>query len=79
MTTRAGSLVFGVGNDWDHAIARGVPAGQSLVRQYLTNVDDTLWVQRLDAAVPAGTTVALENPAPTTDRWNYSAIEIVPR
>jgi hypothetical protein len=79
VTTRAGSLVFGIGNDWDHAVARGVPAGQSLAHQYLSPVEDTFWVQRLDAAVAAGTAVALENPAPTTDRWNYSAIEIVPR
>jgi len=80
VTTRAGSLVFGVGNDWDNDLARTVPAGQSLVRQYLSQADDTFWVQSLVGAVAAaGTPVTLDNPEPTTDRWNYSAVEILQR
>jgi hypothetical protein len=78
VTTSPGSLVFGVGNDWDNDVARTVPPGQALTHQHLTNVDDTFWVQHLIGAVAAaGTTVTLENPAPTTNRWNYSAVEIL--
>jgi hypothetical protein len=39
-----------------------------------------MWVQSLGRAVDAaGTSVTLSDPAPTTDRWNYAAIEIVAR
>jgi len=44
LTTRAGSLVLGVGNDWDNAIARTVGTGQVLVHQDLASVGDTYWV-----------------------------------
>src|SRR4051812_711792 len=35
-TTKAGSFVYGVGNDWDNAIARTVGANQTIVHQVLT-------------------------------------------
>jgi hypothetical protein len=35
MTTSNGSLIVGVGNDWDNAIARTLGANQTLVHQYL--------------------------------------------
>ena len=77
-TTRAGSLVFGVGNDWDSAVARTVPAGQTVVSQWVdSSVGDTFWCQRL--ATPtgaAGSVVTLNDSAPTGDRWNLAAIEI---
>ena len=41
-TTRNNSLVFGVGNDWDAAIARTVGTNQSLVHQYLPAVRHVL-------------------------------------
>jgi hypothetical protein len=79
VTTIPGSLVFGVGNDWDNRIARTLPAGQALAHQYLASDNDTMWVQSLLGAVAtAGTSVTLEDTAPTTDQWNYSAVEIVP-
>ena len=77
-TTRAGSLVFGVGNDWDKATARTVGAAQTLANQWVdTSAGDTFWVQNLTApAGPIGSIVTLNDTAPTTDRWNLAAVEI---
>ena len=78
-TTRAGSLIWGVGNDWDRAAARTVGAGQTKVDEFLASVGDTMWVQRQTAAVPlAGTTATLNDTAPTNDRWNMAAVEVLP-
>jgi len=78
-TTANGSWVWGVANDWDKAIARTVPAGQVKVDEYLPPVGDTYWLQNSQSTTPnSGTTVVLNDTAPTTDRWNYAAIEIVP-
>jgi hypothetical protein len=80
VTTRNNSLIFGVGNDWNHAIPRTVGPNQALVHQFLAPVDDTYWVQRFVAPIPAsGTSVTLSDVAPTTDRWNLAVVEIVPR
>ncbi|HXJ81733.1 MAG TPA: MBG domain-containing protein [Candidatus Methylomirabilis sp.] len=76
-TTRAGSWVFGVGNDWDNAIARTVGPNQALVHQYMPPVNDTYWVQRtIDPAGAAGAPVTLNDLAPTSDRWNLAAAEV---
>jgi hypothetical protein len=77
-TTKAGSLVYGVGNDWDGTTARTTASGQTLVHQYL-GPSDTHWVQTLTAgaAGPAGTTVQLRDTAPTNHRWNFAAVEIL--
>ena len=80
ITTRNNSLIFGVGNDWDHAVARVPAADQTLVHQYLAPVDDAYWVQRVVPAIPvSGTSVTLGDVAPATDRWNLAVVEIVPR
>jgi len=79
VTTRNGSWVFGVGNDYDNAIARTPDSGQSLVSQYLTPAGDTYWVQKQDAPTAlAGTTVKIDDTAPTGDRFNLSAVEVLP-
>ena len=44
-TTRNGSWVIGVGNDYDYAIARTLGPNQGLVHQFLAPVGDTYWVQ----------------------------------
>lgn len=76
-TTVNGSLVVGVGNDFDNAIARQLPGGQTLVHQDLAPVGDTYWVQMLSAPVPlSGTTVAVNATAPSSDRFNLSIVEI---
>ena len=78
-TTRAGSLVYGVGNDWDGAVARTVGASQEIVHQWLdTGVGDTFWVQKRSAPIAAaGTVVQLNDTAPTSHRWNLAAVEIL--
>jgi PKD repeat protein len=77
-TTRANSWVFGVGNDWDHATARTVGAGQTLIHQYLAPVGDTYWMQSAGAPTPAsGTVVTISDAAPTSDRYNLSICEIL--
>jgi hypothetical protein len=79
-TTAAGSWVFGVGNDWDRATARVVGSGQVIVHQLLDNGSgDTYWTQSQAApTAPAGSVVTINDTAPTTDRWNPSAVEILP-
>jgi hypothetical protein len=79
VTTRAESWVFGVGNDYDNAIARAVPAGQTLIHQYLTALGDTYWVQRQSAPTAiSGTKVTINDTAPTTDRYNMTVVEVLP-
>jgi hypothetical protein len=80
VTTKAQSLVYAVGNDWDRAIARTLGPNQAMVHQWVdTRVNDTFWVQAWASPVAAaGTTITMSAPAPTTDRWNFAAIEIVP-
>jgi beta-lactam-binding protein with PASTA domain len=79
-TTRAGSLVYAVGNDWDRAVARVLGPGQSMVHQFVdTLVGDTFWVQqRVGTVASAGTVVQLNATSPTNDRWNFAIVEIVP-
>jgi len=80
-TSRAGAWVFGVGNDWDHATARTLGANQLKEHEWVdTGSGDTYWVQAMSAATPtAGTAVVLNDTAPTTDRWNFTAVEVLPR
>jgi hypothetical protein len=78
-TTRADSWVWGVGVDWDRAVARTLGPGQTLVDQYFSPSGDTYWTQRRSATTPAaGTLVTINDTAPTTDRWNLSLVEITP-
>jgi hypothetical protein len=79
-TTRASSLVFAVGNDWDRAVAHKLPAGQVMVSSWVDQLaGDTFWVQTLSGpAGTAGQVVTLNDTSPTTDRWNLAAVEIVP-
>jgi hypothetical protein len=77
-TTRSGSWVFGVGNDWQAATARTLGANQVMVHQYLAPVGDTYWVQRTTNAIAAsGTLATIKDTAPTRDRFNLSVCEIL--
>ena len=79
VTTRNQSWVFGVGNDWDNSISRTPGTNQSVVHQYLAPVHDTYWVQSQNAVTPqAGTSVTVNDTAPTTDRFNLSLVEVLP-
>jgi chitodextrinase len=78
-TTRAGAWVWGVGNDWDKATARTVGPNQTKVDEFLASVGDTMWVQRQTSPTPVGgTPVTLNDTAPTVDRWNMAAVEVLP-
>ena len=70
--------MIGVGNDYDNAIARTVGSGQTLVHQYLSPVGDTYWVQMENApTMLSGTTVVINDTAPTSDRYNLAICEIL--
>jgi N-acetylneuraminic acid mutarotase len=78
-TMRNGSWTFGVGNDFDNAIARIPGANQVLVHQALTSTGDTYWVQMQNSPTPvSGTSVTINDTAPTADRYNLAIIEVLP-
>jgi hypothetical protein len=78
-TTRVGSQVWGVGNDFDRAVARTVGGAQTKVDEFLSPSGDTLWVQRrTNPSAAAGVVVTISDTAPTGDRYNLAAIEILP-
>jgi hypothetical protein len=53
-------------------------SGQVLVHQRLeTALGETFWVQSTTAPSTADGLVDIHDTAPTNDRWNYCAIEIV--
>ncbi len=79
VTTRNTSWVFGVGNDWDNAIARTPGANQSLVHEFLSPTGDTYWVQKQNTTTSvSGTAVTINDTAPTGDRYNLSIVEVLP-
>jgi hypothetical protein len=78
VTTGSNSLVLGVGNDFDNAIARTLGAGQTLIHQKLTATGDTYWVQMQSSPIAAkGATVTINDTAPTGDRYNLSIVEVL--
>ena len=79
VTSRNGSWVFGVGNDWDRAVNRTAGNSQSVLHQYLATVGDTYWVQEQNSSTAlSGTQVFINDTAPTTDRYNLSIVEVLP-
>ncbi|WP_263357913.1 choice-of-anchor D domain-containing protein [Acidicapsa ligni] len=79
VTTQNNSLVIGVGNDFDQAVARTLIAGQTLLHQDLTSTGDTYWVQQINAGTSLkGTKMTLGDTAPASDQFNLSICEIVP-
>jgi len=80
ITTGASSLVWAVGNDGAHAIARKVGSGQTLVGEVL-NAQSTFWVQSRTNAAPntsgGGATVTINDNAPTADPFNLVVVEIL--
>jgi hypothetical protein len=54
-----------------------VGPNQTLVSQYLATVGDTFWVQRItNPMASSGTSVTINDIAPTTDRYNLTICEI---
>jgi len=79
VTTRNNSWVFGVGNDYDNAIARTPGTGQTVLHQLLSTAGDTYWVQMQNAPTPlSGTSVTINDTTPTGDRYNLSICEVLP-
>jgi hypothetical protein len=80
-TTQPGSFVYGVAYDSTRSTARTLGPNQTMVHEFKTTVGATnyFWVQALAAAVPnAGTLATINILAPSADRWNVAAVEIVP-
>jgi hypothetical protein len=76
-TTKPTSLIFAVGNDWDSAVARTLPAGWVSLNQRVDMTGDTYWSQYTNVPVQAaGTQVRVSDTAPATDRWNLVAVEL---
>jgi Domain of unknown function (DUF4082) len=79
VTTRNNSLVLAVGNDYDAPIARTPASNQSVLHQYLAPTGDTYWVQMLKSPTAwTGTSVTINDTAPTLDRFNLSLCEVLP-
>ena len=79
-TTANDSWVWGVGNDWDNAVARTIGPNQTLLDQFLdTGTGDTYWTQyQTGQSLSSGAAVTINDTTPTGDSWNLAAIEIVP-
>jgi hypothetical protein len=77
-TTKATSLVFAVGHDWNNAIARVLPTGWVMLDQWIdTGGGDTSWSQYTNTPTgAAGTVVSVNDTAPTGDSWNFVAVEL---
>jgi Glycosyl hydrolases family 16 len=79
VTTRNGSWVLGVGNDFNNPIARTLGANQTMVHQSLSTSGDTYWVQRENSTtLLSGTSVTLNDTAPTGDPFNLTVVEVLP-
>jgi hypothetical protein len=77
-TTATNSWVFGVGNDWNNAIACTLGPNQTMVHYYLTPLNDTYWVQRQTAVTPSsGTVVKINDTAPAGDSYNLAIVEVL--
>ena len=79
-TTESVSWVFGVGEDYSHAIASTLGARQLVVSQWVDpGPGETFWVQdQAVATSAAGMTVTINDTAPAGDIWNLAAVEILP-
>jgi hypothetical protein len=79
ITTGAGSLIYGVGNDSIRKTARTPGSNQTLVHQWVdTSSNQTFWVQSRNGLVATeGSFVTINDTAPTNGDWNLAAVEIV--
>jgi len=77
VTTRANSLVFGVGVDYSNGRTMVAGAGQTKISQFVPNVNDTYWLQRVTNAIatPGPATIS-DTYGATIDQWNLVVVEI---
>lgn len=73
----SGSLVGAVGFDWDSATPRSLAPGQALDAGTTDPAGDTYWVQHATTPTTAGAPVAVADTAPTGDRWDMEAVEVL--
>jgi hypothetical protein len=76
--SKTGSVIWGVGNDWDGATSRTVGSNQTMYDQYLASVGDTFWVQYSNGTATINQSVTISDLSPTNHRWNMAVIEIIP-
>jgi hypothetical protein len=77
-TTQGNSWVWSVGSDWLKSKARTPGPGQTILSQNTDIYGDTYWVQSTTAATPtAGTSVTINDTAPTADPYNLVLVEIL--
>jgi hypothetical protein len=77
-TSAPASLVFAVGDDWDHAAPRVLATGWMMLDQWLdASAGNTFWTQYTNQPTgKAGVKVAVRVAAPTDDQWNLAAVEL---
>jgi hypothetical protein len=76
-TTASRSWVWAVGHQWNHAVPPALGGGQTLVHQDMDPGSGSSWVQRQTSqSTGSGSTVLMSNTAPTTDQWDFAAVEI---
>jgi fibronectin type III domain protein len=82
ITTRNGSWILGVGADSHKALDRTADVNQTIVHQDLEDVPPahgTFWVQMQNTPTPlSGTTVIINDTAPTQDGYDLSICEVLP-
>jgi uncharacterized repeat protein (TIGR01451 family) len=77
-TSQPNSWVWSIGDDWLASIHRTVGPNQTIVHQATDRVGDTYWVQTTNRLTPtAGTTVTINDTAPTSDPYNMVLVEIL--
>jgi hypothetical protein len=77
-TTQSNSWVWAVGFDWLSSKNRTVGSGQTLFSQKTDTAGDTYWVQSTTSPTPAaGTSVTINDTAPTTDPYDLVVVEIL--
>jgi hypothetical protein len=78
VTVGSNSLVVGVGEDWNAAPSVTVGSNQTLIHLLALTGLNTFWTQRQSATIPAsGTTVTINDTAPTNDMYNLTICEIL--
>jgi hypothetical protein len=76
-TTAANSWVFGLGSDWRKFTNRTPARDQLIFAQGGSPSNVTAWIQApLNATPQAGTTVTINDTAPTADPWNLLLVAI---
>jgi RHS repeat-associated protein len=79
VTTRNNSWVFGVANDPTKDTGRTVGSGQTSVDLQGDSGVGTLWDQRENSTTASsGTQVTLNDTNPSTDAYNFTAVEVLP-